>query len=388
MKLSRVIIVVVVLGAAAIVIVGLLPTPLRVEAGRVETGPLRVTIDEDGESRAHDRFVVSAPVAGQLERVELHDGDEVRKGAVVARIHPLPLDPKEAAELRARLQSAEALKREAEERVAHARADLEQARRERQRAERLAKDGLVSAQSFEQAKNVEETSANELEAARSRAQAAAAGVQGAKAALMAIDAERAGERVVALRAPATGRVLRIIEKSERVVTSGMPLITIGDPARLEIVVDVLSADAVKVTPGAPVLLDSWGGDRVIQARVRTVEASAFTKVSALGVEEQRVNIVADFVDSPGALGDGYRAEARIVIWESDRVLKVPTSALFRQGGGWAVFVIEAGRARKRDIKAGHRSQLEAEVLSGVKEGDQVILHPANQLVDGARVVLR
>jgi HlyD family secretion protein len=287
------------------------------------------------------------------------------------------------------VQSAEALKREADERVEQARSDYEQASRERERAERLAKDGLVSTQSLEQAKNAEATSANELEAARFKAQAAASDVKVARAGLIAIDSERKdAARLVRLRSPVGGRVLRVVEKSERVVAVGTPIIVLGDPNKLEVVVDVLSTDAVKVRPGAIVLLEDWGGEAALRARVRTVECSAFTKVSALGIEEQRVNIVADFVDPPGQLGDGYRVEARIIIWESKAALKVPSSALFRHGDGWSVFVIEEGRARRREVETGHRSQFEVEILGGIEEGNHIILHPPNQIADGAGVEVR
>lgn len=388
-KRGQIISTVVLLALAGMVVTALLPSSIKVEAARATRGPLRVTIDEEGEARAHDRFVIAAPVAGRLVRVELHDGDAVKAGQVVAVIEPSPLDPREREEVVARVQSAEALKREADERVGHAQADYDQARRERERAERLARDGLVSTQSFEQAKNAETTSANELAAARFKAQAAASDVKVARAGLIAIDAERKdAARLVSLRSPAGGRVLRVIEKSERVVAVGTPVIVLGDPNKLEIVVDVLSTDAVKVKPGAIVLLDDWGEEASLRARVRTVEYSAFTKVSALGIEEQRVNIVADFVDPPGRLGDGYRVEARIIIWESKDALKVPSSALFRHGEGWSVFVIEEGRARRREVETGHRSQFEVEILRGVEEGEQIILHPPNQITDGAAVEVR
>jgi HlyD family secretion protein len=185
-----------------------------------------------------------------------------------------------------------------------------------------------------------------------------------------------------------GRVLRVIEKSERVVTSGTPIVVVGDPSKLEVVVDLLSTDAVKVRPGTAMLLENWGGEAAIRARVRTVEPSAFTKVSALGIEEQRANVVADFVDPPAPLGDGYRVEARIIIWEAESVLKVPSSALFRHGDGWSVFVVESGNAVRREVEIGHRSQFEAEVLKGIEEGAQVVLHPTNQISDGSRVESR
>jgi HlyD family secretion protein len=388
-KRSQIITAIAILALAGLVVIALLPSPIKVEAARAERGPLRVTIDEEGEARAHDRFVIAAPIAGRLARVELHDGDDVASGQVVAVITPSPLDPREREEVIARVQSAEALKREADERVERALSDYEQARRERERAERLAKDGLVSIQSLEQAKNTEVTSANDLEAARFKAQATASEVKVARAGLIAIDAERKdAARLVKLRSPVGGRVLRVIEKSERVVAVGTSIMVLGDPHKLEVVVDLLSTDAVKVMPGAIILLEDWGGEEALRAQVRTVEISAFTKVSALGIEEQRVNIVADFLDPPGPLGDGYRVEARIVIWESKDALKIPSSSLFRHGEGWSVFVIEEGKARRREVEIGHRSQLEVEILSGIVESEQVVLHPSNQIADGASVEAR
>jgi HlyD family secretion protein len=388
-KLTRIVYYVLALSVVALIVVAFLPSPFKVETARVTKGPLRVTVDEEGEARAHDRFVVAAPIAGRLTRVELHDGDPVSINQVVAVINPLPIDQRERAEITARVQSAEALKRGADEAVEHARADHEQAKRELRRAEDLLEGGVVSRQFLEHARNAETVSKNELEAAKFKAQAAASEVNVAKAGLISIDSEQSGaSRPVTLRSPVRGRVLRVIEKSERVVTSGTPIITVGDPRRLEIVVDLLSTEAVKVKPGAAMLLENWGGEAPIRSRVRTVEPSAFTKVSALGIEEQRANVVADFVDPPGPLGDGYRVEVRIIIWESEGVLKVPTSALFRHGDGWSVFAVENGEAIRREVEIGHRSQFEAEVFSGIEEGAQVVVHPTNQITDGARVEAR
>jgi HlyD family secretion protein len=371
---------------AALLVYGLLPSPIKIETAVVSRGVLRVTVDEEGEARAHDRFVVAAPIGGRLMRVELHDGDPVSLNQVVAVINPLPIDQRERAEITARVQSAQALKRSADEAVEHARADHEQARRELRRAENLVEAGVISRQSLELARNAESIARNELESSRFKAQAAASDVNVAKAGLIAVESDRSGaSRLVTLRSPVRGRVLRVIEKSERVVTSGTPIMTVGDPRKLEVVVDLLSTDAVKVKPGAAMLLENWGGEAAMGARVRTVEPSAFTKVSALGIEEQRANVVADFVDPPGPLGDGYRVEARIIIWEAESVLKVPSSALFRHGDGWSVFVVENGKALRRDVEIGHRNQFDAEVLKGIEEGAAVIVHPTNQIADGARV---
>jgi HlyD family secretion protein len=387
--LTRIIYYVLALGVVALVVVAFLPSPIKVETARVTRGPLQVTVDEEGEARAHDRFVVASPIAGRLRRVELHDGDPVSLNQVVAVINPLPIDQRERAEITARVQAAEALKRSADEAVEHASADHEQAKRDLRRAEDLVEGGVISRQSLEQARNAETISKNELEAARFKAQAAASDVNVAKAGLIAVESERSGaSRIVTLRSPVRGRVLRVLEKSERVVSSGTPIITVGDPRKLEVVVDLLSTDAVKVKPGAAMLLENWGGEAPMRARVRTVEPSAFTKVSALGIEEQRTNVVADFVDPPGPLGDGYRVEARIIIWEAESVLKIPSSAPFRHGDGWSVFVVQERKAIMRQVEIGHRSQFEAEVLKGIEEGAQVVLHPTNQIRDGSRVEAR
>jgi HlyD family secretion protein len=366
----------------------LLPDAVPVEVAQVTVGPLQVTVDEDGETRVHDRFLVSAPVAGRVSRIELREGDPVVQHQVVGELLPLPLSAREREEQLARITAAEALVREASERVRHAQADHEQARRERQRMDKLVTDGFISEQAAEQARVAEITTANELEAARFRARSAEADLRAARAALMAVNAVRGGSARIPVRSPVAGKVLRILEQSERVVAAGTPLITIGDPTRLEIVADLLSTEAVKVKAGMPVLLEGWGGDKPLRARVRVVEPYGFTKVSALGVEEQRVNVVADFVDPPGPLGDGYRVGTKIIIWSGEEVLKAPVSALFRRGDGWGVFVMEGGRAKRRAVQIGHRSALEAEILKGLQHGERVIRHPSNDINDGTRVNVR
>jgi HlyD family secretion protein len=333
-----------------------LPGPVPVEVSKVSIGPLQVTVDEDGETRAHDRFIVSAPVAGRVARIELHEGDPIARDQVVAELWPLPLSAREREEQLARISSAEAQRREASERVRQAVASHEQARRERTRMEKLAEGGFVAQQEAEQARLTESTSANELEAARFRERSVEADLKAARAALLALDTTGSGSARVIVRSPVAGKVLRIPEKSERVVAAGAALITVGDPNRIEIVVDLLSTDAVKVKAGMPVLLEAWGGDQPLRARVRVVEPYGFTKVSALGVEEQRVNVIADFVDATQSLGDGYRVEAKIVIWSSDKVLKVPVSALFRQGGRYSSSKAAAQRDAKSKSAAGARSK--------------------------------
>jgi HlyD family secretion protein len=354
------------------------PSPLRVDTAIAMRRPLQVTVDEEGTTRVRDRYVVAAPIAGRVARVTLREGDAVRARAIVARIFPAPLDPRTRDQARAQLASAEDAQRAAAAGVGLARVAHEQAHRAWQRAERMAEQNAVSPAEREQAQLDEASRARELESAEFRAQAAEHDVEVARAALAA------GTEPITIRAPVAGRVLRVPEPSERVVSAGTPLLEIGDPARLEIVADLLSTDAVAVVAGAPMLIEGWGG-RALRGRVRLVEPSAFTKVSALGVEEQRVNVVCDVVDPPGPLGDRYRVEIRIIVWQADSVLTIPASALFRSGDGWRAFAVEQGRARQRDVVVGHRTPFDAEILQGLQIGDVVIAHPSDRVADGVRV---
>jgi HlyD family secretion protein len=386
---TRKILYTVVLAAAAAGIgVLFLPDPIGVDVAPVTIGPLVVTVDEDGETRAHDRYVVSAPVAGRVSRIELHEGDSIKEAQVVAEIWPLPLSARERDEQLARIASSEALSREATEQVRRAKIEYKQAQRERERMQTLVRDGFVSPQAAEQTIVAESISANALDAVRFRARSAAAELRAAKAAQLAIAAKPGSRAAVRLESPVSGKVLRIPEKSERVVAPGTPLLILGNADKLEIVIDVLSTEAVRIKPGMPVLIEGWGGDEPLQATVRVVEPYAFTKVSALGVEEQRVNVVADFVGTHAALADAYRVEARVVIWRSDNALKVPASALFRKQDGWAAFVFDDGRARLRDVTTGQRTAFEVQVLSGLEAGESMILHPSNDIADGTRVRMR
>ena len=388
MTRQRILLIAIGVAAVAAIVRVLMPAPLEVDGAVVQVGPLQVTVDDQGETRSHDRFVLSAPVAGRLARIELHDGDAVSENQLLAQISPLPLSKRELNEITARVAAARASVREAEQRMQHADEDLKQARRESERVRKLAAEGAVSQQTAEQARNLEVTSASEAAAAQFRARAAAAEVTVAMSALSAARAADQGEGgLVQIRAPLAGRILRIHDPSERVVVAGTPLLTIGDLANLEIVIELLSSEAVKLAPGMPVLIEGWGGDRPLRAQLRRVEPHAFTKVSALGIEEKRVNVLADFVDPPGALGDGFRVTARIVIWQADKVLKVPASALFRCADAWCVFVVEHDRARLRPIELGHRNLIEAEITRGLSAGERVIRYPSNAVGDGVRVRL-
>lgn len=370
------------------------PKPVDVEVRAAVRGPLEVTIDEDGQTQAHDRFTLAAPVPGRLSRITHHEGDEAGPGVPIATILPLPVDAREAEEIRARFDAAEAREREAREAVAKWSNENAQAKRELDRVRNLARDRLIAQQELETAESKYTTSVSELEGARHRARAAAADVARERAGLASIDARAAGggasSQPVVLRAPVPRcRILRIHEKSERVVPAGTPIVTLSNPGKLEIVVDVLSTDAVRIRPGNAVRLENWGDPQPLRARVRTVEPYAFTKVSVLGVEEQRVNVIADFIDSPASLGDGYRVDARIVIWESADVLKIPASALFRaERDQWMVFVAANGRASRRAVQPGHRNASEAEIVEGLQPGEVVVLHPPNDLDDGDRIAVR
>ncbi|GIZ50534.1 efflux RND transporter periplasmic adaptor subunit [Noviherbaspirillum aridicola] len=364
----------------------LAPEPLPVELATVSEGPMQVSIDHEGQVRAHDRYVLAAPVAAEVQRIALDEGDTVSKGQTLATLSLLPIDPRQQQEAQARLDGARALAQEASLRARKAEADLQLAATERARVEKLIVNNFISVQALDRALAAEASARAEREAARAREAAARADIRAAESALLASRATATGARPqLTLSSPVDGHVLKIHEKSARTVAAGTPLLTIGDPGRYEIVVDVLSTDAVRITPGAPVLIEGWGGEEVLRASVRHVEPVAFTKISALGVEEQRVNVIADPVGSLGRLGDGYRVEARIVTWAEDKVRKVPGSSLFRDGDSWRLFVVEDGRAMEREVRVGQRNQDEAQILSDLAPGTRVIRYPNNQMRDGMRV---
>lgn len=363
------------------------PSPIKVELAKVTQGPMQVSINNQGQIRAHDKYIVAAPVAAELERIVLRDGDRVKKGQVLAILHQLPLDARQQQEALARLDSAKALLQEAYARVQQTYTDMQLARKERMRIEGLVHSGFVSSQAMDRAISAEKNSSDEWRAAQSRQQAASADVRNASSALIAFQKkpEHGDSQQIRLTSPADGYALKVHEASARTVAAGTPLITIGDTGKYEAVVDVLSTDAVNIRPGNLVLLNGWGGATTLRARVRAVEPLAFTKISALGVEEQRVNVIADLVDAPGPLGDGYRIEARIVIWSAQDITKVPGSSLFRVGDAWHVFIVRNGRAREREVRTGRRNQDETQILSGLARDDIIIRYPGNQISDGARV---
>ena len=382
---------IIVIGMAVVLaVLWLRPDPMRVDTAKAVRGPLQVTVDGEGRTRVRDRYVVAAPVAGRLRRITLRRGDPVQQDQLVATIESLPLsplDPRQRSEATARVNAAEDAKRETEALVERANAGSQQARREFERCEKLVAAGVISRQELERAHSAMDVAVREVDAAKAKSETAGHEVEVARSALLALDKiQRQSITTVEVHAPVGGRLLRVIEESERVISAGTPLVELSNPSKLEVVIELLSTDAVKVEPGALVLIERWGGDTALHARVRLIEPSAFTKISALGVEEQRVNVIADFTDTAEALGDGYRVEGRIVVWQNDDVLKVPSSSLFRTGNSWSVFVIEAGKAYRRTVQVGQRTPFEAEILSGLEDAAQIVVHPASELINGTPVM--
>jgi len=362
------------------------PTPVRVDLVAATEGALELTVRDDGETRVRDRYVVTAPVPGYLRRLSLQEGNTVKEGTELAHLDVLPMDARARAQAMATLEGAQDQQKTAAAMVSQSRQALEQARRDAARVTELVRAGATSREVLEQAELSVSLRAKEMEAADFRAQAAAHDVEAARAALLVEGGDGSTRsRHLVIRAPAAGKILRIPQASARVVAAGEPLVEIGDPSRLEITTDLVSTDAVKVRPGQPVIVEGWGGEHPLRGRVRNVEPSGFTKVSALGIEEQRVNVVADLLEPGEWLGDRFRVQVRIVIWQADKVLKVPWSALVREGEGWRVYVAENGRARGREVKVGRQGEFEVQILDGLRAGAVVVRHPTDQIVDGVRI---
>jgi HlyD family secretion protein len=374
------------------------PGAVPVDLVAVDRGPLTVSVSDEGETRVRDMYVVSAPIPGRMRRIELEVGDPVvADETLVARIEPSDpsfLDVRSAAEARANVDAAAAARTHAEAQVRRVQAELDFARAEYERIRALARSHTVSENELDSAQRRARTAEAALAEAQAERKVRDSEYQVARARLLAPSTAR--ERVadcdcVSVYSPVSGQVLRIVNESEGVVASGTPLVEVGNPGLLEVVVDLLSADAVRVQSGQRVVIEAWGGDQPLDGVVERVEPFGFTKVSALGIEEQRVNVVID-ITSPRErwerLGHGYRVEPRIVLWESPDVLRVPLSALFRQGDQWAVFVEHAGHAELREVETGQGNGLHAEVRAGLEAGERVVLHPADRVSPGARLAER
>lgn len=374
------------------------PRPVPVDLAVLKRGPMTVTVDEEGRTRVRDVFVVSSPVAGRVRRIESNVGDAVVAGkTVVAYIEPTDpafLDVRTEAEAKAAVQTAIAAKALAEAKLEQAQAELDFASTEVDRARRLISRKIISQRALDEAERSFRTRVAVVATAQAELKMRESEVVHARARLVSpIQTQKLHGtcECVPIPAPVSGRILRIVRESEGVVQGGEALMEIGNPQDLEIVVDFLSTDAVKVAPGQRVFVEEWGGEGTLAGTVRRVEPYGFTKVSALGIEEQRVNVIVDFTDPPARwerLGHGYRVELRVVLWETADVLPLPLTALFRDGERWAVFVVKDGRARRRHVSIGRRNGMEAEIKAGLVVGDEVVLHPSDRTVDGVRVAPR
>lgn len=393
-KIVRRVVLAIAAGATVVAIAAAFrPRPLEVEVAPATRGDLVVTVDEMGRARVRDRYVVSAPIAGNLLRMELRAGDEIDAAAIAARIvpmQPMMLDARARAETQARAIGAAASQKQASAAVARAELASQHATDELERARKLAMSDSIAPDALTRAELESRLRVADLASARFAERMASAEVDTVRAVLRRFDPAQSPLESFEVCSPIKGRVLRVLHESAGPVQPGTPLLELGDPSALELVVDVLSADAVGIRPGAPVQVERWGGDE-LAAHVRLVEPSAFTRLSALGVEEQRVPVVVD-LDAPrakwGTLGDGFRVEVRIVTAQPRGVVMVPLASVFRHERGWAVFAAREGRARVVPVELGARSDVAVEVTRGLREGETVLVHPGERVADGARVVAR
>lgn len=374
----------VVLGGAVFLALAFRPKAVLVDAHRVGRSKLEVFIEEDGRTKMRERYVVSVPISGALARIELEPGDAVTEGQVVARFDPPSpalLDARTKADLEARLLGAQAHVRQSEAARERAKAGHELAEKNLTRMQALVKGAAIASAELERAELEAKMAGEDEVSTELQRRVAEAEVSSVRAILGRLGG-RTGHDEISLPAPVSGDVLHVLRESQGLVVAGTPLIEIGDPRVIDVVVDLLSADAVRVRPGTRAWIERWGGEQALTGRVRRVEPSAFTRVSALGVEEQRVNVVVALDEIPPGLGDNYRVEAKLLVWSGENVLTVPKSAVFRQRDRWAVYALEEGQAKLRLIEIGHRGRLEVEVSSGLSEGDTVVLYPGDRVSEG------
>ncbi|HQX53807.1 MAG TPA: HlyD family efflux transporter periplasmic adaptor subunit [Planctomycetaceae bacterium] len=403
--LRRIFLFLVIGGVIAALAMAMMPKPVLVDIAIIERGPLVVTISDDGRTRIRERYVVSAPLGGRLVRISLDPGDQViAKETLLTTIEPTDpalLDPRAAAQAAALVKAAEARVSLANPRLESAREAMNLQETEFGRLQKLAEKKAAATQELDKQEVAFHQAENDYSAAKFEVEIAEFELEQAKAAMLRTSstdttttpdsATETAEWSFPIKSPVSGRVLRVFQESATIVSAGDRILELGDPTDLEVEVDVLSTDAVRIPAGARVMLKEWGGDQPLDARVRLVEPAAFTKISALGIEEQRVNVIIDFIDPPESrplLGDAFRVEADIVRWESDDVLTVPTGALFREADQWAVFVIFEDKATLRQVELGHRNDDDAEILSGLEQGDSVILYPGDRVAAGTIVQQR
>ena len=380
----------------AALVYGFRPQPRLVDVARAIRGPMQVSVEEEGKTRVIDRYDISAPVAGTTCRVDLDVGDQVEKGQALITIKPLEsqaLDPRSRAEAQARVAAAVSALHAAEQAAKSARAEMDLAAKELSRLQPLFEKGHVSQGQLDQAAATVQTTRAASRSAQFSTDVARYEVEAARTALSftGVSDQANPEANVQVRSPIDGRLLAIHQECEGVVAAGQPLMVVGDTRSLEVETDVLSADAVKIKTGMRVEFHRWGGEKPLQGQVRTVEPVGFTKISALGVEEQRVLVISDITTDSiqwEGLGDGYRVEAEFVLWQSDDVLQIPASALFRFNGGWALFVMQNAKAIRREVRVGQHNGLSAEILQGLTEDEIVITHPDNTIEHGMPVKQR
>jgi len=379
----------------AILIWGYWPQAILVEGIIAKRAPLTVTIEEEGRTRVIDRYIISAPVDGVACRVQLKVGDDVKQGQTLLAITPLEsqvLDPRSRAQAKAQVAVAGSALQAAEEQAIAATAAANQAVNELKRLQTLVKKGVISQDAYDKAATEVQTSAAAKRSADFNIEVTRHELESAQTVFeyTAGTSSEVLERVP-VQSPINGKILKLFRECEGPVRTGEALLEVGDPSVLEVEVDVLSADAVKIKPGMKVLFDRWGGEQALHGIVRIIEPAGFTKVSALGVEEQRVLVISDFTSAAeqwNRLGDGYRVEAKFILWDKDKVLQLPTSSLFRYQDGWAAFVIEGQYAKRRVIKIGKRNGLTAEILAGINEGELIINHPNDEVDDDTRIKQR
>ncbi|HYD27717.1 efflux RND transporter periplasmic adaptor subunit [Brevundimonas sp.] len=376
---------------AALLIFAFRPRPILADYGETSRGPLTVAVRDEARTRARDVYVVSAPVSGRLLRVGNRAGERVEAGAVIATIQPGPpalVDERSRQELQAGVRSAEAALALARAELDGAEARLAHARTTAGRTETLFAASIASRSALDQARLDVRTAAAAVSNARAGVDVRQAALEAARVRLTDPSGTSATARAVVIRAPVAGRILRVLQESESVVAQGAPVMEIGDASDLEVVAELLSSDAARIQVGAPAVIDAWGGEPALRGRVRQVEPYGFLKISALGVEEQRVNVIIDPVDPPAAwwaVGHGYRVEVAVTVWRAEDVVRVPVAALFRDQGHWAVFKVVEGRARLQPVEIGQNNGDLAEVRAGLEPGEQVVLHPNQTISDGARV---
>ncbi|MBT8495649.1 MAG: HlyD family efflux transporter periplasmic adaptor subunit [Deltaproteobacteria bacterium] len=391
---KRVLVLVLALALAAAAVVALLPKPIAVDTVTAEKGPMVVTVSEDGKTRVEHRYIVTTPLSGIIPRLELHEGDDIKQGETLVQVVPATpplLDARTKAEAQARLGAALADLKRAQATVSRAEAAAREAESVRDRERRLVAKNATAKTAVERAEFAAEARQADLSAAKFAVKVTGQQVASARAALGLVSKRGTAKKdSLVVESPVSGRILRVFRRDEGVVAAGTRLLELGDPATLEVVVDVLTRDAVKIHPGASAQIIRWGGPP-LKGVVHRVEPSGFTRVSALGVQEQRVNVIID-IKAPreqyASLGDGFRVEAEVEIWRADEVLQVPASAVFRHGAGWAVFAVREGAARLVPVEIDHRNATHIEITKGIAEGQTIIIHPGDNIADGVEVISR